>query len=157
LIQPFGSGPLAASLTEALRALLAPLVFLSASASLLLGLQRNYVGIIANMRSLNRRRREGDANAKGLFALVHASACLHARAITLLYAGCILLLLSACATGTVLFVEPETGRPLEGAALIAVSRAGLACFIGGVLLQLCAVSLLIREVALPLRSVQDDA
>lgn len=156
LIQPFGDSAIGLPLADALRALLSPIVFISASASLLLGLQRNYVGIVAVMRALNRRRREGDAAAKALFDLVHASARLHARAITLLYAACVLLLLSAGATAAVLFLEHEAARPTDGFVLVVISRGGLACFIGGVTAQLCAVGLLIREVTLPLRSVEGD-
>lgn len=156
-MQPFGSGPLAQPLAEALRALLAPVVLVAAIASLLLGLQRNYVGIIDTMRALNLRRREGDASARTEFALIHAWACRNARAIQFLYAAVIALLLCACATGTVLFLRIEFVHRPDNVLLVAISWAGLACFVAGILLALRALIFLLRGVSLPLRSIKENA
>jgi hypothetical protein len=155
-MQTFGSGLHPTVLAEALRALLAPVVLLAAVAGLLLGLQRNYVGSVTSMRANTARRRAGEAGARHQFLLVYQSASLHARAISLLYASCIFLLLSSCATGTVLFLERETSHRENAALLLTISYAGLFCFLAGLLCTLSALWLLLREVPLPFRSVEED-
>ena len=149
---PFGSGPHATVLAEALRALLAPVVLVAAIASLLLGLQRNYVGIVTTMRALNLRRRAGEPAARRQFLLVYETASLHARAIAALYGASILLLLCACSTGAAMLLQRQAAPPLLAAA---ISWFRLICFVDGICLPLHALFLLLRSVGLPLRSVEE--
>ncbi|HEX8835139.1 MAG TPA: hypothetical protein VF719_13100, partial [Abditibacteriaceae bacterium] len=136
-------GPLGAPLEAALRALLAPIVVVSAIAGLLLGLQRNYLAMILTMRSLNRRRREGDRAADVAFHGVHRSACTNARAIATLYAAIVALLLAACTTGAALLLSQNTDRQT----IVAVLAWGsLLLFVAGILATLSALFALLRDV-----------
>lgn len=148
--EPFGNGALAHVLAEAIRALLAPIVVVSALAGLLLGLQRNYTCLMTALRIANARKRRGDARAERVFAILHQSASRQARVIMLVYAGAVLLLLSSCATAATIFISART-LWTDGIAWL-----GLLCFAMGLMLPLYAMSLLLRDAGAALRSVQDD-
>ncbi|HEX8553016.1 MAG TPA: hypothetical protein VF681_15840 [Abditibacteriaceae bacterium] len=147
--EPFGNGPLAHVLAEAIRALLAPIVVVSALAGLLLGLQRNYTSLMTALRSANARRRRGDARAERVFAVLHQSACRQARVIMLVYAGAASLLLSSCATAVTMFIPARAWTNV-------IAWLGLFCFAMGLMLPLYAMTLLLRDAGAALRSVQEE-